>query len=877
MKTKSSADMLTWQYRALIEELSHVTLHAGDDSCPCNQVELDPPEYCLGKHLLMVSSLARETALMDEAHRKILADLNTEALEYHNKAKTIYCKGGTWPDLEKWSRNWRKQIEPVYYSCNAKAHLKEDVIANLFEKYPMVKVKGNCKSNTCSFTVTHTEKTEAISPSIKSLPDTIDELLKQVDAKKRTVSNKTTAFGQTGVTKYDFEYRIIEGDKLNVSHDPHTFTPNPKYPAELQPRIRERAAQRLQVQNISQNLEPDALLVDFQSIDRGAPIIDAHYNVLSGNGRTMALLLAAGNFPDKYAAYRKALLKIAPAYGIETKQVEKLKMPVLVRELLTKVSLKDFAQEANAPAAIESSAIEKARTDADKITSEMLNGLNVLEGEGIEDAIRSARNKSFVTAFLNKLPANEQARLVDAQGQLSQDGVRRAAMALFVATFKGDTGLRLAEKYFESTDVNVKNIFNGITGSLGMLAKAESMALSGQRDPDYIIGDDMAKAVSVYSGIKKTPGMTVEKYLNQSSMLERELNPFQEKILKALDEHSRSGKRIAGILSGYAQKVIDSPPPAQGSFMPESRATKEHLFDSAVRSLMVLAELFDLNRENTSRLIAAVKYLMEDEQGAVRRYKELAKEAAQGGYKEVGRVFNHIAADENEHYKSLFSIQDIVKLNEKPVPKLIEIYPNSIVKHYIDSKECRPGTFRVLKPDPHLMVFICCRKGQHWVGGHCHGKPTVHKTIIRLDKENRTIYEQEVEQFRKMGVPVENGAAEKEVLPQMNETVPAKVKKAISNSVQVRLEEETGYLVCKAGGQLRKQADITGEAHSISIPLTCDNGKIHALVHEHPTNPSPSPQDLKTAAQLKIPVCIIHKREVTCYRVVATKKEGSVA
>ncbi|MDD4961009.1 MAG: JAB domain-containing protein, partial [Candidatus Marinimicrobia bacterium] len=708
--TNSHPEMLEWQYRTLISELSHVTLHAQDDSCPCNQVHLGddgkyPGEFCLGKHLLNVQSLALETALMDSPHADMLDDLASEALEFHETAKKIYCKGGTWPDLAKWSRDARKKLEPVYYACSTKKGKLSDVVTLLdyqpnrpkgllvqaevsgivpkeFEKFkvqvdlkrhpawnikdapttnnprdlqkffrlmrtadrewilviclnttlqltglfemsignadsailsPMevarvalltnattvilahnhpsgdprpsdadrrtfaavktalkmfeievpdfmvvghkqdysiagektlnapeisihqaapigqgvlmdpgaVKISGTCDSGTCAIKVSATNKIESSTSSLKNL----DKIIKDVEAraakKGAAVSNKTFALGINGVTKYNFEYRIVRLNDLVVSHDPFTFVPNPTYPQELQPRLRERSATQLQVKTIAANLEPDALLVDYKSIDRGAPIVGPDMVVESGNGRIMALTLAAKEFPDVYAKYKLKLAEVSPSFGVSTAGVEN---PVLVRVRLTKVSRKQFAEEANSSTTIETSAVEKARTDAEKITQSMLSSLEVLEGEAIEDALRSARNRSFVTSFLNKLSQNEQAKLVDAKGILNQDGVRRMAMAIFVATFRGDVGLKLAEKFFESTDVNVRNVFGGITRALGILAQAETLAASGERASDYSIGEDLAKAISVYSSIKKTPGMTVDKYLKQASMLDRELN-----------------------------------------------------------------------------------------------------------------------------------------------------------------------------------------------------------------------------------------------------------------------------------------------------------------------------------------------------------------
>lgn len=455
------------------------------------------------------------------------------------------------------------------------------------EKVPpiLVKVPADCKDKDCLYRLV-----ENIHEGVEALPHTIDDVLVSIEHGTATPSAETFGYGTSGLIRYRFQYRVVEADDLIVSHDPFTFAPNDRYPQELQPRKRERKSPQLQVQNIAQNLNPDVLLVDFRSTDRGAPIIGSDLVVESGNGRVMALILAADQMPENYARYREALRRIAPAYALDVATIDGMKTPVLVRVRLTDVDRKTFAEDCNAPVALEQSAIEKARTDAEKISVPMLRSIDVNEGESVEDAFRSPHNKPFVEAFLAKLPPNEQAKLVDAEGVLNQDGVRRAVLAVFVATFKGDTGLMLASSFFESTDVNVKNTLNGIAGSLGLLAQAEGLAVSGERELQYVIGDDLAKAVMVFARIKKTHGMTVEKYIAQIPLQERELTPFQERVLAVLDEHSRSGKRIAGILSSYAQKVIDSVPPGQATFMPGARLTKEEMWESAVKSLLVLAE-----------------------------------------------------------------------------------------------------------------------------------------------------------------------------------------------------------------------------------------------------------------------------------------------
>ncbi len=584
--------IVRWQYEKLEDQAGLLEEHLADPECPCSS----EGESCARKHLKRLEAYAQETLVIlvrDPKSSKKEADelerLAVEAREFRLAEEKHLC-GKKVPEKElvsiSWASNWRKYFETMLVAtCEVKATVADisPAIANLAESAPAIKISGTCRPDKdCTIKVKAVKTTEGQTGSIENLSKLIQEISERASQETAPVTNKTFAQGTTNVTRYEFDFEIVDAAKIGVSHDPFTFVPNPEYPQELQPRLRERAATRLQVERIAANLDPDSLLIDYHSIDRGAPIVGPDYIVESGNGRIMALVYASRNYPDQYAVYVQALRDIAPKYNLSPAKIDRLEIPVLVRKRTSTVNRKQFVEEANASTTIETSAIEKARTDAAKITIEMLNSLEVLEGENIEDALRASRNSNFVRIFLSKLSQNEQARLVDSKGQLNQDGVRRATMALFVATFKGDIGLRLAERFFESTDPQVRNVFNGLARSLGPLALAESMTAAGEREPEYAIGEDLAKAIGVFSAIKKTPGMTVAKYLQQSQLFERELDKFQERILAVLDDNSRSAKRIGQILGAYSEMVISSPPPAQVSLIPGSKATKAELFESAV-------------------------------------------------------------------------------------------------------------------------------------------------------------------------------------------------------------------------------------------------------------------------------------------------------
>ncbi len=610
----ASQEMLRWQYKNIIAELQQLQLHASDGTCPC--LYANAGEYCLPKHALMVASLASETVAMDPANTALLQQLADEANQAHETLRDHVCGQGEDIPLLSWSREWRKKVEAVYYTCDVAALRAKKTRAPEEQPrwcFPVKEVERGLGRVTRELGIMQSKAKQLkkqldmpiqickgqVEMFQEPAPDAWgsrcrdpmtgrwvpSEECPAVPTDPWTIEGKelTWAISPIGVLRYDFAYRVYEANELIPSHDPFTFEPNPGFPQELQPRLRERAAPRVQVAKIAATLDPGLLLEDYHATDRGAPIVGPDMVVESGNGRAMAIILSATEHPGQYAEYRRALLGKAPEYGLDPARIEKMTTPVLVRERITDVVRTDFVAEANATSSISRSTVEIARTDAELITSEMLYDLQVLDGETIEDALRSARNRGLVNRFLGKLPAEEQAGLLDAKGVVNQDGIRRIGTAIFVKAFEtADTGLVLAERWFESTEPDVKNVFNGIARALGPLARAESLVAANERDPNLSIAQDLTAAVSAYSKVRKLQ-MRVEDYLAQMPMWEREIDEFQEKILIALHDRRRSPRRIGEMLSVYANLVIDSPHPAQVALIEVATPNKEAFWAEAMR------------------------------------------------------------------------------------------------------------------------------------------------------------------------------------------------------------------------------------------------------------------------------------------------------
>lgn len=389
-----------------------------------------------------------------------------------------------------------------------------------------------------------------------------------------TVGNEVQAFGQDPRTRYAVRYELVELDDL-IPSNTDTGAVNPEFPAELQPRDRTRASSQLQIKRIASDLTPEALTTEFMSLDRGAPIISRDDNVVeSGNGRTLSLRLAAAEYPEQFERYRQSVRDVAASRGIDPAAVDQLNRPVLVRRRVQEVDRVRFAQEANSAAVLGMSDTERARTDAGRVSSEMLRSLTISENDDLGTAINRARNRPFVRSFVSQLPENERADIVTRTGELTQTGQRRIQAAVFNRTYNSPS---LSDRIFESQDNDIKNITNGIVSSAARVGQAEELVRAGKRN-DYSIAGDVVAATTKYADLKKQ-GLSVSDYKNQGALFGRDLTPTQERLLTVIDDNRRSGRRIREIFDNYAQRVIDSPDPNQGALFGGAKLSREEFID----------------------------------------------------------------------------------------------------------------------------------------------------------------------------------------------------------------------------------------------------------------------------------------------------------
>jgi hypothetical protein len=402
----------------------------------------------------------------------------------------------------------------------------------------------------------------------------------------------TRAYGTDPNTSYELRHRLVDMSEIQASNTAGGAI-NPSYDPRLQPRDRSRQASQAQIDSVARRLNPDALTTDFHQIDKGAPIIDASGNVLSGNGRTLALQRAADLHPEVYAAYKKNLKERAQELGLDPAEIDKMQRPVMVRELMGEHDTVAFAREANSSGTLRMSPMEQAKVDATQISDDHMLGFHVKEDQGIDQALRDPDNKKWVDGFMKDVPANEAANLRTRDGALNQMGLYRAKAAIYTRAFPGEHGERMAESMLESLDPDLKSVQTGISAALPAIARVRAQTSSGARDRDLDLTPDIAKAVDDLARIKAYPkyaGIAAKDVVRhhidaeRHSFHEDKMTPDQERLLAHLDSISRKPTAVRDFLNKYSSLVDSQPSPEQGGLFGGERMTRAQLLDTLLGS-----------------------------------------------------------------------------------------------------------------------------------------------------------------------------------------------------------------------------------------------------------------------------------------------------
>ncbi|MDQ2688438.1 MAG: hypothetical protein M3Y28_11295, partial [Armatimonadota bacterium] len=304
-----------------------------------------------------------------------------------------------------------------------------------------------------------------------------------------------------------------------------------------------------QISEIASGLNP-ARLGDAPTTADGAPIVGPDGFVESGNGRTLAIRRAYNQHPTQAAAYKAAVLAQAQSLGVNPAEIARMAKPVLVRERVGGPEAGDLAGRGQLAAKMGSSTV--AGMSEPEIAAG--DGKLLRESPALDRFVQGAdvlsvANNDFRRAFLDLLPQNARASLMQSDGTLSAAGVRRVRNALLASAYDDSATL---SRMTEATDDNIKSVGQAMEGAAPQFAKLRKMAGAGQRDAAMDITPDVTAAANALANVRQS-GSSVPEYLSQLGLFGDKLSPVGSDLLELFDTYKRRPKIITDTLAQYAR------------------------------------------------------------------------------------------------------------------------------------------------------------------------------------------------------------------------------------------------------------------------------------------------------------------------------------
>ena len=366
------------------------------------------------------------------------------------------------------------------------------------------------------------------------------------------------------------QYRLVEADALQPSHDPFTFAKNPSYPADVQERqYHSNKNAQAEIMKIGQNIKPEMVINSDPTAINGPPQITPEGLVMGGNARSMALQRAYQS--GGAASYREYLENHAEEFGLTRDDVRKMANPILVREIIDTPEdvegLRRLGQDLNRSFTKELSEVERAvsagknltRQTAEQITGE-------LEGMGESGTLRSLMANNplvFRDALLRDrvLQESDLPRYFTEQGALTDAGKDFVENTLLGSVVR-DADL------LQSLPATLKQKLERVVPQLIEL---------GQRTDAWNIVDDVMEA-SRQIASAQARGISLKDLLGQKQMFEAGPSRRVRAIARVL---AKKPKEAAAVFRRFASEARSDVPGQAGMFGPADPSETFHrLFEA---------------------------------------------------------------------------------------------------------------------------------------------------------------------------------------------------------------------------------------------------------------------------------------------------------
>ena len=419
-------------------------------------------------------------------------------------------------------------------------------------------------------------------------------LAKKQKLMERVPAGKTVkVHASTNDAGFDATYKIVPAGDITASHNTNYAT-NDLYPAEYQPRDRNRPQMRGQVEKMTKGMKPE-LLAESQFVNEGAPVVNNSGVVLNGNGRVMAIQKAYQGLTDAHKksakAYKDYLVSIAPSLGIAPEKVQSMDHPVLVRQAADDADTNAIINSTEGGAKL--GGAEQAKADADRLK---LSTLEQFVDNGTGEFMNPS-NREFRRAAASDVFSDAEGNSVfNEKGDLSPTGAFRIRNAIFAKAYDDNY---LLTQLSEATDNNSKNIMNAMIAAAPEVAKVNEGIKNGTLYPDYDISDVITKTAKTIMSLRNE-GKPLSFHLQETDLFSQGESEAERLVLEFIEHNKFKSRTIADMYKGACDRIFAVGSPKQSKLFDSKEAPRislENIISNAIQEVEHGQSLFDATEE----------------------------------------------------------------------------------------------------------------------------------------------------------------------------------------------------------------------------------------------------------------------------------------
>lgn len=419
-------------------------------------------------------------------------------------------------------------------------------------------------------------------------------LSKKQKLMERVPSGKTVkVHASTNDAGFDATYKIVPAGDITASHNTD-YAVNDLYPAELQPRDRNRPQMRGQVEKMTKGMKPE-LLAESQFVNEGAPVVNNSGVVLNGNGRVMAIQKAYKGLTDAHKksaeAYKDYLVSIATSLGIAPEKVQSMDHPVLVRQAADDADTNAIINSTEGGAKL--GGAEQAKADADRLK---LSTLEQFVDNGTGEFMNPS-NREFRRAAASDVFSDAEGNSVfNEKGDLSPTGQFRIRNAIFAKAYDDNY---LLTQLSEATDNNSKNIMNAMIAAAPEVAKVNEGIKEGNLYPDYDISDVITKTAKTIMSLRNE-GKPLSFHLQETSLFSQGESEAERLVLEFIERNKFKSRTIADMYKAVCDRIFAVGSPKQSKLFDSTEAPRislENIISNAIQEVEHGQSLFDTAEE----------------------------------------------------------------------------------------------------------------------------------------------------------------------------------------------------------------------------------------------------------------------------------------